>query len=181
MKKTVGLLAALLLATNCPAQSFVATSLSPDGRELVLKRADGGMAGAPKFGEQDSFLKPAIAPDGRSVGWLALYPGFGASYSQPLNVVVLDDANRVRRFAGDFGMVYGWCFADGGAAVVLTYRFPHGISPVGYDKRRLRDGRLLARRRIEPVTAPEEEAGLLRSRTPAWASCALSNANASAP
>lgn len=170
-------LAVLFLATNCCAQTFFSASLARDASELVLKRGDGEVFVAPRFEDQDKFSQPLIAPDGRTVGWLALYPDLGASYSQPLGLVLLDQTNRVQHFLGEFGMVHGWCFVDNGAAVVFTYSFPHGITPIGYDKRRIRDGRLLARRQLEPIPAGDDEAAVLRARTPAWAKCALSTAS----
>ena len=170
-------LAVLFLATNCYAQTFSSASLVKGGTELVLKRVDGKVSVAPRFEEQDKFSQPRIAPDGRTAGWLALYPDLGASYSQPLALVLLDQTNRVQRFRGEFGMVHGWCFVDAGTAVVLMYSFPHGITPIGYDKRRIRDGRLLARRQLEPIPAEDDEAAVLSGRTPAWAKCALSAAS----
>ena len=178
MKRTIAFLAALSVTANCCGQTFVSATLAHDGTELVLARADSNLTTAPKFEDQDGFSKPGVAPDGRVVGWLALYPNRGASYSQPLSLVLLDQSNRVRRLQGEFGMVYGWCFAEAGTAVALMYSFPHGVTPIGYDKRRIRDGKLLARKKLEPLAAGEDEADVLRSRTPAWAKCALSSARA---
>lgn len=178
MRLTIAFLAAVFVATNVCAQAFVTATVAQDGAGLILTRAGNSPIIAPKLEDQDGFSKPAVAPGGGSVGWLALYPGYGASYSQPLGLVLLDQSNRLRRIHGEFGMVYGWCFVEAGTAVSLMYSFSHGITPIGYDKRRISDGKLLARKRLEPIPAGEDEAEILRRRTPAWAKCALSSANA---
>lgn len=176
MRPILAFLAVLFAAADCCAQTFVSASLSEDDSELVLVRGDGGRTNAPKFEDQDKFAQPLVARDRRTVGWLALYPDRGASYSQGLDLVLLDQSNRFHHFQGDFGMLYGWCFADADTAVVFMYSFPHGSTPIGYDKRRIRDGRLLARKRLEPIPDSDDEAAVLLRRTPAWARCALAKA-----
>lgn len=167
------LLAMIFVAINGYAQDFTAATISADESTLVLRRAGGEAVLAPKFEDQDQFRRAAVAPDGGTVGWLALYPGRSGSYSQPLSLVVLDRSNRIQRFQGAFGMVYEWCFTDAGASVTFMYSFPHGVTPVGFDKRRLRDGKLLARTQLDPIPAGEHEGDILRRRAPAWAKCAV--------
>lgn len=170
--------AVLLLIGRCHAGEFASARLLGDGRELELTRQGEPPAAAPRFEDQDGFAQPALAPDKRHVGWLALYPDLGASYSQPLELVVIDASLRVRRYRGKFGLVFGWCFADAGRAVVFMYNFAHGITPVAFEKRRVDNGRLLAHVQLAPIPAGEDETEQLRRRTPAWARCTLLSPNA---
>jgi hypothetical protein len=172
MKRFVPALMLLLCASAAGQQNrFVQASLHQDGRVLRLQRADGGESAAPKLEGQDSFEKPAIASNRRYVGWLALFPNQGASYSQPLYLVVMDGSNRLQRFRSDFGMVFGWCFSPRGTEVVFQSAFPHGATPVEYQMRRISDGKLLRRFEVpERATLHDEEPTLHQPR-PAWAKC----------
>jgi hypothetical protein len=90
--------------------------------------------------------------------------------------VVLDASKQTKRFKGDFGMVYGWCFTKDSAAVVYKYQFSHGISPIGFEMRRLRDGKILRRFRLEPMKPDDYEDQVIRARAPAWTKCAQQSA-----
>jgi len=160
------------------AARFSSVKLESDGSQLLLLRTDGSTLAAPKIKDQDEFQKPAVSASGRHVGWLALYPNQGASYSQPLHVAVLGPSGKVRRFSGDFGMVYGWCFTPRGDAVVYQYQFPHGATPIGFEMRRLKDGKLIHRVRLEPVGPDDDEAQAIRANAPAWTECAQKSAAA---
>lgn len=155
-----------------PPTTFANVRLADDGTTLQVSRANGSAFAAPKFDDQDRFDKPAISADGRYVGWLALYPNRGASYSQPLELVIFDAKKRDHHFAGTFGMVVDWCFAGDSRAVVYKYSLPHGRTATGFDLRRLSDGRLLRRTVDDPMgrTAESQEAELV---APAWAACLL--------
>lgn len=140
---------------------FTQALLDQDGGALRLYRADGSQSAAPKLEEQDTFGKPVVASNQRYVGWLALFPDQGASYSQPLYLVVMDTSNRLRRFRSDFGMVFSWCFSTKGTEVVFQSSFPHGATPVEFQLRRISDGRLLRRFQL-----PENES--LQDGEQAW-------------
>jgi len=175
-------LAAKFLAVACLAASaagateFRVTQLDNGGSKLTITQSDGKAFSAPKIDDQDRFEKPAVSMDHRYAGWLALFPNEGASYSEPLYLVVLDAAKQARHFAGDFGMVYGWCFTKDSNAVVYKYQFPHGMTPIGFEMRRLKDGGLLHRFRLEPIKPDEDEAQVIRARAPAWTRCAQESA-----
>jgi len=109
--------------------------------------------------------------DSRLAGWLALYPNLGASYSQPLHLVVVDTENRIHRFAGDFGLVWDWCFTRDSRAVVYRYRFSHGVSPIGIDLRRIADGKLIRHFELAPVAPDVDEDLAIERQAPAWAAC----------
>ena len=173
MKAAALVFALFSFTSSCLAQGFLGTRLSEDRAVLTLVRANLAESEAPKFDDQDVFAKPAVAPGGKYAGWLALYPNRGASYSLPLGVVVIDGENRDHQFGGKFGMVFGWCFDATGDAVALMYQFPHGTTPTGFDLRRIRDGKLLRRHRVDAATTDGEET--LAKATPGWAQCALTS------
>ncbi|WP_263515878.1 hypothetical protein [Paucibacter sp. DJ2R-2] len=173
------ILAATALASlSVQAAGFSAIQLESDGSKLKVLRTDGRALSAPKFDNQDGFEKPAISADWRHVGWLALYPDQGASYSQPIELVVLGASNKIRRFAGHFGMVYQWCFSPRSDAVVYRYQFPHGSTPIGFEMRRLSDGKLIQRVKLEPVPPDDDEAAVIHAKAPAWTRCAQRGAAA---
>jgi hypothetical protein len=172
------LASATVASLSAQAARFSAVKLESDGSKLQVRRTDDSMFAAPKFDSQDGFQKPAVSGNGRHVGWLALYPDQGASYSQPLHLAVLGPSGKVRRFEGDFGMVYGWCFTPKSDAVVYQYQFPHGATPIGFEIRRLSDGKLVHRVKLEPVPPDGDEAKVIRAKAPAWTKCAQESAAA---
>ncbi len=161
-----------ITAARCDASGFAQAVLGNEGRTLVLVGADGSRSPAPKLEDQDSFTAPAIASNHRYAGWLAMFPDRGASYSQPIYLVITDSRNRLKRFSGKWGMVFGWCFARQGQAVVYKYEFPHGITSVAFDMRRISDGQLLRRIVLEPTRLGMNEDEILRGRAPSWTRCA---------
>ena len=179
MKRSL-LLFSLMLATalGANAAEFRDARLADQGTTLTITPPDGQEFSAPKFEGQDSFESPAVSADRRFVGWLALFPNKGASYSQPLSLVVMDTSKRTRRFAGDFGMVFGWCFATRHEAVVYRFQFPHGMSPIGFQMRRIADGKLLRHALIDPIVPNDGELRAVRVKAPAWTRCAQEDATA---
>ncbi|MBA5638556.1 hypothetical protein H3H37_15965 [Duganella sp. LX20W] len=172
--KHLALAVALALSHQAFASSspFVKAELLSNGATLSLQRHDGSQLIAPKFDDQEFFDNPAIASDSSYVGWLALFPDRGASYPQPLYLVILDRFNHVHRFEGKFGMVFGWCFTEDGSSVVYKYSFPHGTTPIAFDMRRIEDEKLLRRFELDPIAPEENEDAVLQSKTPRWARCA---------
>ena len=173
---TLLLSAACSIALSARAAEFLEARIDDSGSRLTVVRSDGPTFSAPKFEDQDGIDKPAVSSNHRYAGWLALFPNQGASYSQPLYLVVLDSSKRTRRFTGDFGMMFGWCFVRGSDAVVYRYQFPHGMTPIGFDMRRLKDGKLLRRVLVEPIKPEEDESQVIRAKAPAWTRCAQDSA-----
>lgn len=167
----------IVLCANASGQDnrFTKALLDQDGGFLRLHRADGSQSAAPKLEEQDAFGKPAVASNRRYVGWLALFPNQGASYSQPLYLVVMDTSNRIQRFRGDFGMVFSWCFSPRGTEVVYQSSFPHGATPVEFEMRRISDGRLLRRFKLPESESLQNEEPAWHQQLPSWTRCAAPN------
>jgi hypothetical protein len=92
----------------------------------------------------------------------------------PIELDVVDTTGRLHRFAGNFGRVIGWCFASSPDAVVYRYQYPHGMTPVGFDMRRLKDGRLLKRILFDAVGPDEDQDDVVQRTAPTWTSCAQS-------
>lgn len=169
---TLFLLAGLAIALPAAATEFRSTELADDGARLTIFQSDGSSFLAPMLKNQDSFDAPAVSSNHRYAGWLALYPDQGASYSQPLHVVVVDASKRIYRFSGDFGIVFGWCFTKGRDAVVYRFTFPHGATSVGFEMRRIKDGKLLRRFLLDPTRPNEDEQRVILAKAPIWTSCA---------
>ena len=165
MKYTGLLLGFLALPLSGYATSFQEVYLSEDATSLVVRRSNGTTFNAPKLEQQDSFQAPQVSRRGEYAGWLAAYPNMGASYSLPINLVLVDRSNRLHRFSGNFGMVFGWCFSPSQESVVYRFSFPHGQTPTGFEMRRISDGRLLRQYSI-----PWNVGHL--DRVPKWAKCA---------
>lgn len=167
----VGVLLTIFTAQNAVAAEFIDTQLSKDHHTLLISTSDGREIKAPLAGSeytdvgggQDAFEDPQISNDGKYVGWLAAYPG-GASYSQPLHLTIMDQTEHVHYFAGEWGMVFRWCFGQKPGEVVYTISFPHGVTPTDFVLSRIDDEQVLAEYLIpeaDPVraksiaTAPE--------------------------
>jgi hypothetical protein len=158
------------------ATEFTGIRLGEHGGKLTIIERGGAALLAPKIDDQDGFAKPDVSDNHRYAGWLELFPNRGASYSQPIGLAVMDTSKRIRRFSGDFGMVFGWCFTKDSNAVIYRYQFPHGQTPTGFDMRRLKDGKLLRRFLLEPIKSDEDESQLIRAKAPAWTRCAHESA-----
>src|SRR5262245_58428176 len=76
-------------------------------------------------GDQVGFDKVAISPDGRVVGWLALYPNCCTSYPIPLALVLYSNG-RTRTFKGNELPVWRWRFEAEGRQVAFEQETVHG-------------------------------------------------------
>lgn len=102
-----------------------------DGRTLA-PRMENGQVGIDRV---------VVSPDGRAVGWLALFPNCCTSYPIPLKLVVRVDG-RVRAFVGSLP-VWRWAFQAGGARVAFEQETVHGGGGIHYELRDLASGRLI--------------------------------------
>ncbi|OHX34552.1 hypothetical protein BJL95_18620 [Methylomonas sp. LWB] len=172
MKLQVLLLFTVITATSAEGAEFLETHLEENGARLTLTRSDGSNFPAPRIEDQDGFSKPAVSANKRYAGWLAMYRNQGTSYPQPILLAVLGPESRLRRFTGDFGMIYGWCFTGDSRSVVYKYQFPHGVSPIGFEMRRLADGKLQRKIQITPIAPDANEDEVIGGSAPAWTQCA---------
>lgn len=157
----------LVVLPAASAVDFTGVRLAEDQGELVISLSDGSSFTAPKLDDQDGFEQPQVSRDGKHAAWLARFPDLGASYSQPLYLVVIDRSRRLHRYAGNFGLVSRWCFGPG-ESVVYAFSFAHGASPTVFERRRIADGQGLGRYEI-----PEEtpSGSPLLEKAPRWLRC----------
>ena len=149
MRRALALLLALAALPASAALHYRAADLQADGSRLRLTTSRGVVAWAPSDRAagpepQAAFAEPRIAPGGRTVGWLALYPGCCQSYAIPLALVLYRDGRVWRSFTGAGMPVWHWRFVDGDRRVAFVQRPTHGAAPDHYELREVASGRLLA-------------------------------------
>lgn len=167
---------ALTLTAQGQPPVYSQATVSADGTQLVVTRSNGTRLPVPRSEGQQGFAKARISSDRRYAGWLEMHSNVGASYPQPIGLTVLDPSNHSHQFGGDFGMVSGWCFGPQRNTLVYACSFPHGATAVGFDMRRVGDGKLLRRFRLDPPQPDENQDELVQKATPSWMRCAWSDA-----
>ena len=145
------LLAIALLLAMLPASAvehYRAAEVQADGRlRLTSTRGDARWAPSDTTGDpqpQSALAQPRIAPDGRTVGWLALYPGCCQSYPLPLALVLYRDGRVLRTMTGAGMPIWQWRFVHAGRDVAFVQRPSHGAAPDHYELRAVASGRLRA-------------------------------------
>jgi len=131
----------LALATAAAAADvYVETVIDPSGqlrittkrhREIVPKKEQ----------DQIAFDNAQISPDGRAVGWLALYPNCCASYPVAMKLVVLLNGEQ-RTYTGSGLPISRWCFWAGGKQVAFEQETRQGGMGVHYELREVDTGQL---------------------------------------
>lgn len=169
MNRALVALALCLAANAAQAENYTEVNLSPDGAQLTITAQSGKAFQAPVLPDQVGFQSPRISPDGKNVGWLALYPNCCTSYPIPMTLVVLDAARRIHQFEGIKLATFRWCFMPDSASVVYMQTQVHGTNYQHFEKRAIADGRLEAEYEFPDDAAENAEAQKL---APAWASCA---------
>jgi hypothetical protein len=177
--RTIPVLLAAMLTGVAFAKEvrFSHVTLLRDGNDLMVYRSNGHHSLARKLRDQSKFAKAAISPNKHYVGWLSLHSGLGASYPQPLELVLEDGRNHIHQFAGGFGMVFGWCFATEPHSVTFTYSFPHGRTPVAFETRRIRDKMVLRHFELAPSQMDKVVGDVAPPGLPQWARCAWASAH----
>jgi|SRR5882724_11916980 len=140
-------------------------ALSADQSELIVTVADGSKFTAPRFADQVAFTQPQISPDGKNVGWLALFPNCCASYPIALKLVVLSTSQQLHTFEGTQLAISKWCFLSDSTSVAYTQSVLHGSNFQHFERRAVSDGQLLGK-----YEYPHEDAAntTARKRAPAW-------------
>lgn len=144
-RRIVALCAAALSALALPlsaAEKYRQASVDPAGR-LLIATEDGREIVQHKEAEQVGFDQVAIAQDGRSVGWLALYPNCCTSYPIPLKLVIYS-SGRLWAFTGRGLPVWRWRFKAGARQVAFEQETVHGGLGIHYEWRDVATGRLIA-------------------------------------
>lgn len=156
------------LAATRPGVIYTGAELSADGKTLTLVRRDGAHRMAPLLPQQVGFDRPQVAPDGRHVGWLALFPNCCTSYPVPLTLAMLDTAGRLQVFHGPGDAVFAWCFVPGTDAVAFMHTVLHGSNYEGFEEYSLRSGK-----RVAEYEYPDDaqENGQARKAAPDWVRC----------
>jgi len=158
--------AILLLACwpgRAAADTYTAAAVEPSG-VLRIQRGNGSAILVASDSSQVEFDRIVISNDGRSVGWLALYPNCCTSYPIPLHVAVFTNG-RLRRFGDGSLAVWRWKFMAGGRRVAFEQETVHGGFGVHYELRDVRSGRLVAQ--FDPPTDRDGRA-LPGHDVPAW-------------
>ena len=133
----------------CAAETYLGAVVDTAG-DLRIERAKGRAVVLRKDGEQVGFDKLAISKDGRSVGWLALYPNCCTSYPIPLKLRVCS-RGHVRTFEGDLP-IWRWKFTGDGRQVSFEQETVHGGLGIHYELREVATGRLIAQYDPPPGT-----------------------------
>ena len=110
-------LAASLLSVSAATDIYVETVIDPSGQLRITTKRRKEIV-PKKEADQVSFERAAISPDGRAVGWLALFPNSIAPEPVPLKLVILANGAQ-RSFTGSGLPISGWCFWAGGRQVAF--------------------------------------------------------------
>lgn len=161
-----GLVAAGFLMAASPSlavERYTSASVDKTGT-LRIVNANGRGIVMPMQPEQVDFDGIAISPDGRSVGWQALYPNGATSYPIPLKLVVYS-GGKLRTYTGNGLPVWKWLFTAGGKQVAFEQETVHGGMGVHYELRDVGSGRLIAEYtpRVGPDGQPEPN-----QKSPEW-------------
>ena len=155
-----------MLAAASPgfaAERYARASVDSAGQVRIVTR-DGRAIVPVKRPDQVEFARVAISPDGRRVGWLALYPNCCTSYPIPLELVVYTNG-KVHIFRGSEQAVWRWCFMAGSKQVAFEQETVHGGFGVHYELRDVASGRLIAE--FDPEVGPDQQV-LANQKVPGW-------------
>jgi len=154
--------AAIFVAFASPcsaADRYVGAGVDEAGTLRILTR-EGRAIVLPAKPDQVGFERIAISPDGRTVGWVAMYPNCCTSYPIPLELVVYS-GGKLRTFTGVGLPVWQWHFAADGKQVAFEQETAHGGLGVHYELRDVASGRLIAE--YSPTVGPITSLWRIRS------------------
>jgi hypothetical protein len=161
----LSLVSAMLAAALVAAQvieRYTQASVDQSGRVRVTTD-DGRLLSPVPEDDQVEAGQPKIAPDHRSVGWVALYANCCTSYPLPLKVVILHNGRR--HVLEGLASIWYWDFQDGGKVVAAREELPHGGQGLHYDRWDVVTGR-----RVADYTPEYDSNGhtIGRPREPKW-------------
>ena len=129
-----------LAVASAGTDVYVETAIDPSGqlhigtkhhREITPQKVRG----------QTAFRDARISPDGRAVGWLALFPSRYSSDPIPLQLVILVNEDQ-RSLTGSGMPIMRWCFWGSGKLVAFAQETLHGGAGVHYELRDIETGEL---------------------------------------
>ena len=115
----------------CAADQVYRSAVVDDRGQLHIKLASGEEILPPKSKGQESFDDASISPDGRTVGWLEMYPypDPEQAWRGPLGgALVLYRAGRVLHTFKAGQPIWQWEFQDGGKRIAYREAPMHGGS-----------------------------------------------------
>jgi hypothetical protein len=140
--------AAMLLPTQglagpAPAVGVDSVSVDQGAGDLHLHLRDGRTVAAPKERDQKTLTDPALAGDGRTLGWLANYDTCCQSYPIPQQLVIWRSGRVIRRIDAA-AMIWRWRFYNNGREVGFADGPTHGSHiPYSYKLYDVATGRLI--------------------------------------
>jgi hypothetical protein len=137
-----------LVRAPVAAETDIQAAVDPSGQLHILTKRHREIV-PKKEPEQVAFEKAEISPDGRAVGWLALYPDCSTSYPIPLKLVIYA-SDKLRSFTGSGLPISRWCFQAGGKQVAFEQETAHGGTGVHYELRDIATGQLVAKYDPDP-------------------------------
>jgi hypothetical protein len=129
-----------LAGVSAATDIYVETVVDPSGQLRITTKHRKEIV-PKKDVDQVSFEKVQISPDGRAVGWLALFPNCCSSNPIPLKLVILMNGERCT-FGGNGRPIWKWCFWEEGKKVALEQETEHGGLGVHYELRDIATGEL---------------------------------------
>lgn len=137
-----------LWAVAPSAETYIATGIDPSGQLYIVTRHHREVMPnmQPK---QVGFARVEIAPDGRSVGWLALYPNSETDYPIPMALVTYT-GGETRTFNGTGLPIKRWCFEAEGNQVAFEQETVHGGADAHYELRDVATGKLVEKYDPDP-------------------------------
>ncbi len=132
-----------LAAVAPAAETYIGTGIDPSGQLYILTKRHREIT-PKKDADQVGFARAEVAPDGRSVGWLALYSSPDTDYPVPMKLVVYDEGEQ-RAFSGTGLPIRRWCFEANGKQVAFEQETVHGGLDAHYELRDIATGQLVER------------------------------------
>lgn len=167
MSATTVCAALMLAASPLRAQPTYRTAEVDSAGRLRVTTSAGATVAPRMDSDQVGVADPAVSPDGRRVGWLALYPNCCTSYPIPLALVVRS-AGHERRFSGVNLPIARWAFLDRGRRVALSQAPLHGLVTTHYALYDASSGRLLSEYDQAPDTTARSDTLGTDPHVPAW-------------
>jgi hypothetical protein len=131
-----------LASTARAAETYTQTEVDSSGQLHILTKRHREIV-PKKEPEQAGFENVKISPDGRAVGWLALYPDCCTSDLIPLKLVIYV-SGKLSTFTGSGLPIWRWCFQAEGEQVAFEQETVHGGTGIHYELRDIATGKLVA-------------------------------------